>query len=52
MNTALIRKTLKDENLVVENFKVGKRSKPHVLFCTLKIQKQSLVEEARRRLKI
>ena len=52
INTALIRKTLKDENLVVENFKVGKRSKtPCSLLYIKDIANESLVEEARRRLK-
>ena len=52
MNTALVRKTLKDENLIVENFKIGKRSKtPCALLYIKDIANESLVEEARRRLK-
>lgn len=51
INTALVRKTLKDENLVVENFKVGRRSKtPCALMYIKDIANESLVEEARRRL--
>lgn len=52
INTALVRKTLKDENLVIENFKVGKRSKtPCALLYIKDIANESLVEEAKRRLK-
>ncbi|MDQ2086182.1 spore germination protein [Herbivorax sp. ANBcel31] len=51
VNTALIRKTLKDENLMVEDFEVGKRSKtPCSLLYLNDIVNKSLVEEARRRL--
>lgn len=51
MNTALVRKTLKDENLMVENFKIGKRSKTPCSLLYLKdITNESLVNEAKRRL--
>ncbi|TYQ18287.1 UNVERIFIED_CONTAM: spore germination protein KA [Acetivibrio alkalicellulosi] len=51
VNTSLIRKTLKDKNLIVENFKIGKRSQTPCSLLYLKdIANESLVDEARRRL--
>ncbi|MFZ5988571.1 MAG: spore germination protein [Bacillota bacterium] len=51
-NTALIRKILKDEDLVAESIAVGKRSKtPCSLMYIKDIANDSLVEEVRRRLK-
>lgn len=52
INTALIRKILKDKDLMVENMSIGERSKT---LCSLlyisDITNGSLVDEARRRLK-
>lgn len=51
-NTALIRKTLKDEDLVVESIIIGKRSKtPCAMLYIKDIANESLVNEVRRRLK-
>lgn len=51
-NTALIRKFLLDEKLVVENMTVGKRSKtPCALLYIRDIANDSLVKEVERRLK-
>ncbi len=51
VNTALIRKRLKDENLIVENILIGKRSKTPCSMLFIKdIANDSLVEEVRRRL--
>lgn len=51
MNTALIRKTLKDENLIVEDVLVGVRSKTPCSIVYIKnIANNSLVEEVRKRL--
>lgn len=51
-NTALVRKILKDEELVVEDVSVGKRSKTPCSILYIKdIVNDSLVEEVRRRLK-
>jgi spore germination protein KA len=50
-NTALIRKRLKDENLIVENIQIGKRSKTPCSMLFIKdIANDSLVKEVRRRL--
>lgn len=50
-NTALIRKILKDEDLIAENISVGKRSKtPCSLMYIKDIANDSLVNEVRRRL--
>jgi len=52
VNTALIRKRLKDENLIAENLKIGKRSKTPCSMLYIKdIANDSLVKEVRRRLK-
>ena len=52
INTALVRKILKDENLIVENLEIGKRSKTPCSIMYIKgITNDSLVEEVRRRLK-
>jgi spore germination protein KA len=52
MNTALLRKTLKDENLIVEDVLVGTRSKTPCSMVYIKnIANKSLVDEVRRRLK-
>jgi spore germination protein KA len=51
-NTALIRKRLKDEDLIVENLAIGERSKTPVSMLYIKdIANESLVSEVRRRLK-
>lgn len=51
-NTALLRKTLKDENLIVEDVQVGTRSKTPCSIAYIKnIANSSLVDEVRRRLK-
>ena len=51
-NTALIRKRLKDEDLIVENIEIGRRSKtPCSLLYIKDIANDSLVDEVRRRLK-
>ncbi len=52
MNTALLRKTIKDENLIVEDVLVGTRSKtPCSLVYIKNIANSSLVGEVRKRLK-
>jgi len=52
VNTALIRKILKDEDFIVENMEIGRRSKtPCSLLYIKDIANDSLVNEARRRLK-
>lgn len=52
VNTALIRKILKDEDLIVENISIGRRSKTPCSMLYIKdITNDSLVEEMRRRLK-
>ena len=52
VNTALIRKTIKDENLIVEDVLVGERSKtPCSILYIKNIANESLVEEVRKRLK-
>lgn len=52
MNTALLRKTLKDENMIVEDVLVGTRSKTPCSIVYIKnIANTSLVDEVRRRLK-
>lgn len=52
MNTALIRKTLKDENVIVEDVLVGTRSKTPCSIVYIKnIANDSLVDEVRKRLK-
>ena len=51
-NTALLRKTLKDENLIAEDVLVGTRSKTPCSMVYIKnIANESLVDEVRRRLK-
>ena len=51
VNTALVRKRLKDEKLVVENLEIGLRSKtPTSLLYIKDIANESLVKEVRRRL--
>ena len=51
-NTALIRKILKDEDLIAENISIGRRSKtPCSLMYIKDIANDSLVAEVRRRLK-
>ncbi len=51
-NTSLIRKRLKDENLIVENIQIGRRSKTPCSMLYIKdIANSSLVKEVRRRLK-
>jgi spore germination protein KA len=50
-NTSLIRKRLKDEKLIVENLKIGRRSKTPCSMLYIKdIANDSLVKEVRRRL--
>lgn len=52
VNTALVRKILKDEDLIVENIQIGKRSKtPCSMLYVKDIANDSLVNEVRRRLK-
>ncbi|MBP7175605.1 MAG: spore germination protein [Thermoclostridium sp.] len=52
VNTALLRKTLKDENLIVEDVLVGTRSKTPCSMVYIKnIANSSLVDEVRKRLK-
>jgi spore germination protein KA len=52
MNTALLRKIIKDENLIVEDILVGERSKTPCSMVYIKnIANDSLVGEIRRRLK-
>ena len=52
VNTALVRKILKDEDLIVDDVSVGKRSKtPCSLLYIKDIVNDSLVEEVRKRLK-
>jgi spore germination protein KA len=51
-NTSMIRKRLKDENLIVENLQMGRRSKtPCSMLYIRDIANDSLVNEVRRRLK-
>lgn len=51
-NTALLRKILKDENLIIEDVQVGTRSKTPCSIAYIKnIANSSLVDEVRRRLK-
>ena len=51
VNTALVRKILKDEDLIVENIPIGRRSKtPCSLLYIKDITNDSLVNEMRRRL--
>ncbi len=51
VNVALVRKIIKDENLVTEKFSIGKRSKtPCVMMYIKTIANDSLVNEVRRRL--
>ncbi|ABN51902.1 MAG TPA: spore germination protein [Hungateiclostridium thermocellum] len=51
VNTALVRKILKDEDLVAESIEIGKRSKtPCSLLYIKDIANESLVNEVRRRL--
>lgn len=51
-NTALIRKILKDEDLIAENISIGRRSKTPCSMLYIKdITNDSLVKEVRRRLK-
>lgn len=52
VNTALVRKRLKDERLVVESLEIGLRSKtPSSLLYIKDIVNESLLKEVRRRLK-
>lgn len=52
VNTALIRKRLKDEDLIVENIEIGERSKtPCAMMYIRDIANESLVKEVRKRLK-
>lgn len=52
VNTALVRKFIKDENLIIEDISVGKRSKtPCAILYIKDITNESLVNEIRRRLK-
>ena len=52
VNTALVRKILKDEDLVVENLEIGDRGKNACALMYIKdIADDSLVNEVRRRLK-
>lgn len=51
VNTALIRRRLKDEDLIVENIEIGQRSKtPCAMLYIRDIANESLVQEVRRRL--
>lgn len=51
MNTALIRKTIKDSNLVIENLQVGNKSKtPCALMYIKDLANDSLVKEIKKRL--
>jgi len=51
-NTALVRKILKDEDLIVEDIAVGKRSRtPCAILYIKDITNDSLVEEVRKRIK-
>ncbi len=51
-NTALIRKIVLNENLIVENLKVGRRSRtPCALLYIRDIANKTLVDEVRRRIK-
>jgi spore germination protein KA len=50
-NTSLIRKRIKDENLIAETIQVGERSRtPCVLLYIKNIANVSMIEEARRRI--
>lgn len=52
VNTALIRKRMKDENLIVENIEIGEKSKtPCAMMYIKNLANESLVQEVRRRLK-
>jgi len=52
VNTALVRKILKDEDLIVEDIEIGKRSKtPCSMLYIRDIANEKLVNEVRRRLK-
>lgn len=52
VNTALLRKRLKDEDMIAENVEIGERSKtPCALVYIKDIANDSLVDEVRRRLK-
>ncbi len=51
VNTALIRKRLKDEDLIVENLEIGERSKtPCSLMYVKDIANDSLIQEIKKRL--
>lgn len=52
VNTALVRKRMKDEDLIVENIEIGKRSKtPCSVLYVKDIANDSLVKEVKRRMK-
>ena len=52
VNTALVRKSIRDENLIVEDITVGRRSKTACSILYIKdIANDSLINEIRRRLK-
>jgi spore germination protein KA len=52
VNTALVRKTLKDEDLIIESLEIGERSKTACVMMYIKdITNGSLVDEVRKRLK-
>lgn len=51
MNTALLRKTIKDPNLVIENAFVGKKSKtPCAVMYVKDLANQSLIDEVKKRI--
>ncbi|MDP4182616.1 MAG: spore germination protein [Bacillota bacterium] len=52
VNTALIRKRMKDEDLIVESVEIGRRSKtPCAVMYVKDIANESLIKEVKRRLK-
>ncbi len=51
MNTAILRKVIRDENLMIENIWVGKRGKENVALCYVRnLADERLVERLRQRL--
>lgn len=51
MNTALIRKTIKDPNLIIENVQIGKKSKtPCALLYIKNLANDSLIAEVKKRM--
>ena len=50
-NTAMLRRKIKDSNLVYEIFRIGRQTKTNVVLCYLKgTANQGIIDEARKRL--